>query len=262
MDIPGYNLVRADHPANDKRGGVCIWFRKSVPLRILDIHFLHECINFQMRIGDKVCNFISLHRPPNQSLEELETFADNLELNLDTVAKSSPFLIVRLGDLNVKLGKWYKNDSTSYEVTKIYSITSQFGMQQLINEPTHILPASSSCIDLIFVSQPNLVMESGVHSSLHQKCHHQIIYAKLNLKINYPPPYKLEIWHYKYANTDLIQRAINYYPWERSLGEKTLMKRSMYLLKQLKIPFRTLFHTKQFSVVTEIHRGSVTKLKS
>ena len=79
-----------------------------------------------MRIGDKVCNFISLHRPPNQSLEELETFADNLELNLDTVAKSIPFLIVRLGDLNVKLGKWYKNDSTSYEVTKIYSITLQF----------------------------------------------------------------------------------------------------------------------------------------
>ena len=79
-----------------------------------------------MRIGDKVCNFISLHRPPNQSLEELERFADNLELNLDTVAKSIPFLIVRLGDLNIKLGKWYKNDSTSYEVTKIYSITLQF----------------------------------------------------------------------------------------------------------------------------------------
>ena len=91
MDIPGYNLVRADHPANDKRGGVCIYFRKSLPLRIFHIHFLHECINFEMRIGDKVCNFISLHRPPNQSLEELETFADNLELNLDTVAKSIPF---------------------------------------------------------------------------------------------------------------------------------------------------------------------------
>ena len=91
LDIPGYNLVRADHPANDKRGGVCIYFRKSLPLRIFHIHFLHECINFEIRIGDKVCNFISLHRPPNQSLEVLETFADNLELNLDTVAKSIPF---------------------------------------------------------------------------------------------------------------------------------------------------------------------------
>ena len=101
--------------------------------------------------------------------------------------------IVLLGDLNAKLSKWYGNDSTSYEGTKIDGITSQFGMQQLINEPTHILPASSSCVDLIFVSQPNLVMESGIHSSLHQKCYHQIIYAILNLKIHYPPPYERDI---------------------------------------------------------------------
>ena len=36
-------------------------------------------------------------------------------------------------------------------------------------------------------------MESGVHTSLHKNCHHQIIYAKFNLKIYYPPPYEREI---------------------------------------------------------------------
>ena len=72
-----------------------------------------------MRIGDKVCNFISLYRSLNQFLEEFETFADNLELNSDTVAKNNPFLIAILGDLNAKLSKWYKNDSKSYECTKI-----------------------------------------------------------------------------------------------------------------------------------------------
>ena len=51
-DIPGYNLVKANHPAKAKCG-VCIYFRKSLPLSILDIHFLHECINIQMRIGNK-----------------------------------------------------------------------------------------------------------------------------------------------------------------------------------------------------------------
>ena len=88
LDIPGYNLVRADHPGNAKRGGVYIYFRRSLPLRILDIQFLHECINFEMKIRDKVCNFISLCRSPNQSLEEFEKFADKLELNLDTIAKN------------------------------------------------------------------------------------------------------------------------------------------------------------------------------
>ena len=79
LNIPGYNLERADHPANTKRGDVCIYFQKSLSLRTLDIQFLHECINFEMRIGDKVCNFISLYRSPNQSLEESETFANKLE---------------------------------------------------------------------------------------------------------------------------------------------------------------------------------------
>ena len=38
-------------------------------------------------------------------------------------------------------------------------------------------------IDLILTSQPNLVMESGVHSSLNQNWHHQLIYVKVNLKV-------------------------------------------------------------------------------
>ena len=29
-------------------------------------------------------------------------------------------------------------------------------------------------------------MDSGVHASLHPNFHHQIVYAKLNLKIEYP----------------------------------------------------------------------------
>ena len=41
-------------------------------------------------------------------------------------------------------------------------------------EPTQILHNSSECIDLIFTSQPNLIIESGVHPSLHSNCHHQL----------------------------------------------------------------------------------------
>ena len=31
-DIRGYNLVRADHPDNIKRGGVCIYYKESLPV--------------------------------------------------------------------------------------------------------------------------------------------------------------------------------------------------------------------------------------
>ena len=59
-------------------------------------------------------------------------------------------------------------------------------MTQVMKEPTHFLENSKSCIDLIFISQPNMVMDSSVHSSLRSRCHHQIIYAEFNLKAFLP----------------------------------------------------------------------------
>ena len=72
---------------------------------------------------------------------------------------------------------------------------------------------TSSYIDLIFTTQPNLIIKSEVHSSLHSICHHQIIFAKFNLEVTYPRPYVWEVWQYKDANTELIRRAINEFNW-------------------------------------------------
>ena len=55
-------------------------------------------------------------------------------------------------------------------------------------------------------------MESGVDSALHPNCHHQIVFAKINVKICYPSPYEREIWHYEKANADLICRSTNQFP--------------------------------------------------
>ena len=70
----------------------------------------------------------------------------------------------------------------------IETITFHFGLHQLIHDPAHILGKSSSCIDLIFTSQPNMVVNSGVHPSLNANCHHQIVFAIFDLKIYYPSP--------------------------------------------------------------------------
>ena len=68
------------------------------------------------------------------------------------------------------------------------------------------------------MSQPKMVIESDVHSSLHSICHHQIIFAKFNLKICYPLPFLREVWHFKEAETDLIRRALNDLNWERAFS--------------------------------------------
>ena len=64
-------------------------------------------------------------------------------------------MIVGRGDFNAQTKGWYLLGKTTYKGTGIDGITSQLGLEELIHEPTHIVGESSSCIDLIFASQPN-----------------------------------------------------------------------------------------------------------
>ena len=59
----------------------------------------------------------------------------------------------------------------------------------MIDKPTHYINESSSCIDLIFSSNVNLMKNCGVEQSVYEKCHHNIIYGILNFNIPLPPPY-------------------------------------------------------------------------
>ena len=41
LEIPGYNMYRADHPSNCKRGSVCIFYKATIPLKGLNISDLN-----------------------------------------------------------------------------------------------------------------------------------------------------------------------------------------------------------------------------
>ena len=47
LELPVYNLVCTDNPTNTKRGSVCI-NHNSLPLTVLDMQLLNECINFEI----------------------------------------------------------------------------------------------------------------------------------------------------------------------------------------------------------------------
>ena len=127
--------------------------------------------------------------------------------------KNTPYMRVLLGDFNAKCPNRYKHDKTNFAGIAIENTSSQCGLYQVINEPTNILENSSSCIDLIFTSQPNLITESAVHPSLHPNYHRQVIYTKFNLKFYYPPPYECEVWHYKEVDSDLNRRSLEMFIW-------------------------------------------------
>ena len=149
-----------------------------------------------------------------------------LWINLGKIIRKQSNLLVATGDFNAKLRHWYSQDTNTFYGISVENVASQFELHKIINEPTQILENSSSCIDLLFTSQPNLIVDSGTHPSLYPNCHHQIIYAKLNFKIHYPPPYTRVVWHYKDSNDDLIRRVINQLNWERLFENKMWMRRS------------------------------------
>ena len=116
---------------------------------------------------------------------------------------------------------------------RVEALTSFYGLNQLIKTPTHLLQNSATCIDLAFTNQPHLAMESGVHSSLSSMCHHEIVFTKLNLKVEYPPPYELVFWDYSRANKASMNRAINAIDWEELFANKTVESQLSELTKTL-----------------------------
>ena len=97
LEISGYMLVRSDHPSNTKRGGTCLYYKNNLPLKVINIGYLNECLTLELRIGDKICNFVVLYRSSSQS-DEFETFSDNFEMILEILSQQNPFLtLIRLG---------------------------------------------------------------------------------------------------------------------------------------------------------------------
>ena len=202
----------------------------------------------------------ALYRAPSQDQDELDSFSKNLEITLDKLELNNPFMLVVIGDLNAKSKNWHPSDRTTYEGNIIETITSHFGLHRLIHDPRHILGKSSSCIDLIFTSQPNMVVKSGVHSSLHANCHHQIVFAKFDLKIYYPPPNEREVWHYQEADSILIRRAIHEFNWKRALSnlnvdeQVTVFNRTILNIMKNFIPMKLLY------AMTRIRQVSIKEL--
>ena len=77
-------------------------FVNNTMIKVLGIQYLQECINFEIRIGGKLCRFVSLYRSPSQSQNNFETFAINFELNIDTATANNPALAAVLVDFNTK----------------------------------------------------------------------------------------------------------------------------------------------------------------
>ena len=82
-----YNLLRADYPNNQKRGGVYLYFKENLRLRQIDTHF-PECLPCQIiNIQNKKGHTVVLYRSLSQISAKLTNFKCNFD-NILTMLRS------------------------------------------------------------------------------------------------------------------------------------------------------------------------------
>ena len=82
LNLNGYNLLRADHPSNAKRGGVCIYYKEILALRMISIPYLNESLLCEVTKRSKKCIIGTAYRSPKQNSDEFESFLSNFEFLL------------------------------------------------------------------------------------------------------------------------------------------------------------------------------------
>ena len=224
IEIEGYSsdIFRRDHPTNTKRGGVCLYYKNTLPIKLRpDLHILDESIVVELTLSRKKLFFVVIYRSPSQSSDEFDLFLSRLELVIEHMRHEKPDCIILTGDFNSKTKQWWPDGEETNEGVLLNQLIESFSMTQLIDQPTHILTNSSSLIDLIITDQVDMFVDSGLLPSPRDKSHHEIIYGKLNLTAPLPPPYKRRVWDYNEANHDLIKETLSNTNWEAIFENST-----------------------------------------
>ena len=77
----------------------------------------------------------------------------------------------------------------------------------------------------------NLILNYCVDLSLFGKCHHNIIFGKINIQIPLLQSYIHKVWDYSRANAENIQKAVQNFDWEKAL-ENLFVDRKVNLLNE------------------------------
>ena len=65
LALPGYNSIRAVNLSNIKRRGVCIYYRETVLVKVINMNILNECLVCELSSGSRRVCLVSIYRTPS-----------------------------------------------------------------------------------------------------------------------------------------------------------------------------------------------------
>ena len=139
-------------------------------------------------------------KPPDCNVACFEDFRDHYT---QALVYGLPILLV--GDLNCDL---LINSSKSRTLN---NLCTSLNMKQLITQPTRVTETSKSLIDVIFTSNPAIIMDSGIVET--HISDHFLVFAALNLRMPKPPAAYVVARSYKYYDPQSFLSDLNKIPW-------------------------------------------------
>ena len=83
INISGYSLLRADHPSNTKRSGVCMYCKNYLSIiRRTDLSDVQECIVVEITVDKRICFLTCLYRSLSQNDDRFKAFCSDLNFLL------------------------------------------------------------------------------------------------------------------------------------------------------------------------------------
>ena len=145
-----YTFIPANKPNNTRHGGVGLYYKNSLPLKVRNDLSFDESIVVEIKYGRKNIFFTVQYRSPafNHTSIEFANFISNFTDLYSNIKKEKPYMTFFTGDFNAHSQLWYPDGDTTPEGNEIENLISSLGLSQLITEPTNFEPHKNpSCID-------------------------------------------------------------------------------------------------------------------
>ena len=160
IEIEGFSHIRNDLPANDRCGGVLLYYKNDLPVQNRDDLQFSNCIVAEISILKKKTFFIVSYRKPSQTSIEFNQYIETFNLTLDKIKLENPFMILVTGDFNAKHNRWYSEDTTDKHGTTIQEMFAHHTLTKTVDQPTNITSQTKPCINLVATDQPNLILKT------------------------------------------------------------------------------------------------------
>lgn len=239
IELENYNLIRKDR--DSRGGGVIIYIKCKYEFQILN----------NLPVGDTEQLWVSLnikkqtvcvggvYKPPSYSLVD---FLNNLEECL-TILTPQYETIICTGDFNIDFLNIFNNGTK-----KLTSLIDNFGLKQIIDQPTRISATSMTLIDLVICSDNLIVSDFTVENfNLSDHC---LVNCKLKFPNSTTEPLYYTYRCFKNFNYEQFYNDLSNLPFQlilhtNNIDEKiSIFNRLLLSLFQIHAPIKTVRITK------------------